>query len=1192
MATLCRHLDTMQDTIAVIQEPWIVKSRVCGFGKLNGNMFTHPTNSKPRSCIYVPKHITSYLMPQLSTSDITVVRLTAGDGIKDTILASVYLPHDAPTPTRELEQLVLHCEMEKLHLVIGCDANSHHIMWGSMDTNNRGESLHEFIICSNLEILNRGTEPTFVTTRSQTVIDITLATSGISNKIHDWHVSTSVSMSDHRWIKYTLTHTTGKKTRFLRNPRLTDRNVYADNLSRNLRTCETTGKLNTVEDIETYVNTFQHSTIKAYKDSCPARKLEDSGNATAWWCGELDHLRRAARKSFNKAKNSKLQSDWMVYKNIQHDYKKLIRQRQRTAWRSFCEEVETTSAAARLKKILSKDPSQQIGCLKREDGSYTAKLSEATEILINTHFPGCTDAPDEGWSEPILPNPSKEDWEAADHLTEGARITWAIKSFSPFKAPGLDGIFPALLQWGLDISSAHLAKIFRACIAFRYIPLAWREVKVIFIPKPGRIDYTLAKSYRPISLTSFLLKTLEKLCERSIRETALTINPIHANQHAYTQGKSTESALHTVVDRIERSLDNKMSTLGVFIDIEGAFDKTTFRKMETALSTHGANPTVSGWIKSMLEKRAVTVNVGNATVRKIVAKGCPQGGVLSPLLWNIVVDSLLRRLNDNGFHTTGYADDITILLTGRFETVLCNLMQEALKIIELWCNDQSLTINPSKTEMVLFTRKRKLGELKLPKLLNTRLALSSEVKYLGVILDSKLTWEPHLKTKCKKACVSLWQCRRAVGQTWGLSPKIALWLYTAVVRPMLTYGAVVWWPRARQKTSAKQLTQLQRLACLSTTGAMRTTPTAAMEAMLCLPPLDLYVEEMATAAALRLNSVGLWYKGGRAGRHCHLLEEAVRKTPFLGRKTDNLPPCYVFNRPYNVSTKRGTGSANGGETLQIYTDGSKTKRGSGAGIYSHQMDLSLAIPLGKHTTTLQAEIVGITHGAKEILHRDIRDRNIQILTDSRAAILAVSGHKITSRLVIECHNTLKQVAQSNKIELRWVKGHNNEEGNSKADELARTGSALGDTMDGTTIAPTPKCLTDILKQNTLKTLKQRWDNTPGCRQAKEAMCSPNLKTAEYYLRLSRGNLRLITGILTGHCQLRKHLHTMGLVETPICRACEEEDETVEHVLTTCPALAHLRESMLGELWPNMANIRETPPSAVLSFARHLGWLEE
>ncbi|CAG9829773.1 unnamed protein product [Diabrotica balteata] len=102
----------------------------------------------------------------------------------------------------------------------------------------------------------------------------------------------------------------------------------------------------------------------------------------------------------------------------------------------------------------------------------------------------------------------------------------------------------------------------------------WHLARTIINEKKD--DYTLPKAFRPISLTSFLLKTMERLCERYIRMKVMVHNPLHPNQHAYTSGRSTDSALHHVVGKNERSLDNKESTLGLFIDIEGAFDETTF----------------------------------------------------------------------------------------------------------------------------------------------------------------------------------------------------------------------------------------------------------------------------------------------------------------------------------------------------------------------------------------------------------------------------------------------------------------------------------------------------------------------------------------------------------------------------------------------------------------------------------------
>jgi hypothetical protein len=92
------------------------------------------------------------------------------------------------------------CRDEGTHLIIGCDANSHHSSWGGTNTNNRGESLFNYIMANGLDIMNQGNRPTFVTSTRQEVIDITIANIYAGNLVKDWNVTGEVSCSDHRYI--------------------------------------------------------------------------------------------------------------------------------------------------------------------------------------------------------------------------------------------------------------------------------------------------------------------------------------------------------------------------------------------------------------------------------------------------------------------------------------------------------------------------------------------------------------------------------------------------------------------------------------------------------------------------------------------------------------------------------------------------------------------------------------------------------------------------------------------------------------------------------------------------------------------------------------------------------------------------------------------------------------------------------
>ena len=154
------------------------------------------------------------------------------------------------------------------------------------------------------------------------------------------------------------------------------------------------------------------------------------------------------------------------------------------------------------------------------------------------------------------------------------------------------------------------------------------------------------------------------------------------------------------------------------------------------------------------------------------------------------------------------------------------------------------------------------------------------VKYLGVILHSWLSWREHVEDKVRKAHNSMWACRRACGRAWGLGPRVVHWLYVSVIRPSVTFASLVWWPGC-QTASANKLSRIQRLACLGITGALRTTPTRAMEALICLPHLELVVQGEARMAAHRVWSLGCWsYLHPNKG-HSSILKRLQQSDPIF-----------------------------------------------------------------------------------------------------------------------------------------------------------------------------------------------------------------------------------------------------------------------------------------------------------------------
>jgi hypothetical protein len=136
---------------------------------------------------------------------------------------------------------------------------------------------------------------------------------------------------------------------------------------------------------------------------------------------------------------------------------------------------------------------------------------------------------------------------------------------------------------------------------------------------------------------------------------------------------------------------------------------------------------------------------------------------LSPLLWNLVVDRLLTVTNDLGFRTFGYADDIVIIVQGKFANIVRELIQSALNMVAKWAVKDGLNISPHKTAMVPFTNRRKIEGVRPLKLHSKDLKMLDEVKYLGVTLDSRLNWNQHLQKIIRKTQTTFAVVRRTCG---------------------------------------------------------------------------------------------------------------------------------------------------------------------------------------------------------------------------------------------------------------------------------------------------------------------------------------------------------------------------------------------------------------------------------------------
>ena len=189
---------------------------------------------------------------------------------------------------------------------------------------------------------------------------------------------------------------------------------------------------------------------------------------------------------------------------------------------------------------------------------------------------------------------------------------------------------------------------------------------------------------------------------------------------------------------------------------------------------------------------------------------------------------------------SAYADDVAITISGR---ILRNLIQHVLHTTVNWSTNVGLGVNPDKTEVVIFSRRHTTPNIVPLIVRSTPINISEEAKYLALILNRKLSCKQNCQGRARKAAITLYTCKNAIGKRWGLQAKVVHWLYTAVVRPIVLYGICVWWTALNKKSYLNSLMKVQRQAELCISAALRTTPSAAIDILLNFTSLHIVGEK-------------------------------------------------------------------------------------------------------------------------------------------------------------------------------------------------------------------------------------------------------------------------------------------------------------------------------------------------------------
>eukprot|EP00116_Pleurobrachia_bachei_P001378 sb/3461640/ len=913
--------------------------------------------------------------------------------------------------------------------------------------------------------------------------------------------------------------------------------------------------------------------------SCPPSYSSGKPDKLLWQNEEVNKAKHKIIKLLNKRKNrkntKKIDRELII---ANAEYETTAEKAQKQSWSDFTGNVTGTHQAARLNKILKLTGYHNIqpGTIKDKTGTPATSPAESIKNLLDYHFGGNT-------TTVHILKYKKTEAGHEDETFSKDKIERAINTLPPNKAPGPDGVSNGMLKEGAGLLNEAIKTIFKASHRLQAPPKNWTYAKGIFLPKPGKECYQNAKSYRTITLSPTILKLYEKLVLWHLETKCKIYNHLSVKQHGFRKGQSVITALHKCVHRIEKRLATGGMVLAMFLDIQGAFDNVSFSAIETAMDKCNIDDPTKNWISNWLRDRKLSVEfAGEKQITKI-SQGCPQGGVLSPLLWLIVIDDILKKgPKDIPALINGFADDLCCLAEGNDLKVMKQRMQKSATYINNWCKKQGLQLSANKTVLVLF----KKGKNKINPTITiegTKIQSSDQAKLLGITLDKKLNFKKHIENSITKARQALGRTRAAVGKQWGITPKTAEWIYTAVVRPNMEYGIEITNSILKNKKMANKLRSTQGRALKMVTGALVTTATADLNILTNKTDIIEHLKMVATKNITKLKNEGQWTKEERAHIGHKEIDSKIQEC--IGNKqVDSTKP--TLNLDMKFKTKLPGKSDEYMEEaekemeieskIQCYTDGSKNEEDkTGSGIYIMRKGDELAkdsYNLPDTATVFQAEVIAITEAANKMIEEGLKQEEINIWVDSQAAIKALTKTITRHKTVKDCIEKLNNLAQENSVIVRWIKAHTGYQGNEKADELAKTGTKEGTQRS----CPIPlSYITKILKQKAMANTIELFEEKGGkytkrlyADKDKSIIGVENQYQIYKYKKqdpdtvkiLQRVNRSIITQIITGHAPTNHYLHKIGKSSTKNCRLCEEEVETVDHIITRCPAMQMTRHT--------------------------------